>query len=112
MEKSHISKTTHIKNHITPLYISILSISKYTPKLNATQTQQIAHNGLCLRYLYDTNAAEDTIETRVIIISLSKNVCHPELLINGWTPAIQTPPESKDVQVTFASYYPPHNPLT
>lgn len=40
-----------------------------------------------------------------------KNVCHPELLINGWTPAIQTPPESKDVQVTFASYYPPHNPL-
>lgn len=40
-----------------------------------------------------------------------EDVCHPELLINGWTPAIQTPPESKDVQVTFASYYPPQNPL-
>lgn len=32
-------------------------------------------------------------------------------MINGWTSAIQTPQESKDVQVTFASYYPPHNPL-
>lgn len=81
MKKSHISKTTHIKNHITPLYISILSISKYTPKLNATQTQQIAHNGLCLRYLYDTNAAEDTIETRVIIISLSEK-CMPSRVID------------------------------
>ena len=40
-----------------------------------------------------------------------EDVCHPELLINGWIPAIQTPPESKDVQVTFASYYPPQNPL-
>lgn len=45
----------------------------------------------------------------VIAWRINEDVCHPEIPINGWIPAIQLPEEMKDVQVTLKSNLPPYH---
>lgn len=48
----------------------------------------------------------------VIAWRTNEDVCHPEIPINGWIPAIQLPEEMKDVQVTLKSNLPPYHVMS